>query len=88
MAEVEHVEFMDGLESEVSTFYEPIKITRVGFFQTGTLYIDGKEHNINYTDIKRFLEKSCFCGIFSHFIEGNDRRKPKEVLRVLNVSSP
>ncbi len=54
----------------------------------GTLYIDGKEHNINYTDIKRFLEKSCFCGIFSHFIEGNDRRKPKEVLRVLNVSSP
>ena len=74
----EHVEFMDGLESEVSAFYEPINITRVGFFQTGTLYIDGKEHNINYTDTKRFLEKSCFCGIFSHLLREMIDGSPKK----------
>ena len=37
------VEFMDGLESEVSTFYEPIKKTRVDFFRQKPRCVDATQ---------------------------------------------
>ena len=40
------VEFMDGLESEVSTFYEPIKKTRVDFFRQEPRCVDATKQKV------------------------------------------
>ena len=40
------VESMDGLESEVSTFYEPIKNTRVDFFRQEPHCVNVTKQNV------------------------------------------
>ena len=48
------VEFMDGLEIEVSTFYEPIKKTRVYFSRQEPRFVDATKQNVLIYDCQLF----------------------------------
>ena len=55
------VEFMDGLESEVSTFNEPIKKTRVDFFRQEPRYVNVTKQKVLKDDCQLFSNRFISC---------------------------
>ena len=55
------VEFMDGLYSEVPTFYEPIKKTRVDFFRQEPRCVDTTKQNVLKHDCQLFSKLFISC---------------------------